>query len=160
MEYRQLPHGMERKRFTVLGLGMGDIQHTPARKSKRSFAKQLTMASIFSTSVPAVRYMPHLVAPSKDSGKRCCCRCTSVRCVTSRGNTTDAGILIPSKRPSCGNWKCLVPTMWILDSCIVWMKTWILTNSLGMEGKGYRPSHRLLLPYAFGCKSHSEYRPD
>ncbi len=30
MEYRQLPHGNEKERFGVLGLGMGGIQHTPA----------------------------------------------------------------------------------------------------------------------------------
>lgn len=29
MEYRQLPHGSERERFSVLGLGMGGIQNTP-----------------------------------------------------------------------------------------------------------------------------------
>ncbi len=29
MEYRQLPHGTPRERFSVLGLGMGGIQHTP-----------------------------------------------------------------------------------------------------------------------------------
>ncbi|MGN0315237.1 MAG: aldo/keto reductase [Fusicatenibacter sp.] len=30
MEYRQLPHGSEKERIGVLGLGMGGIQHTPA----------------------------------------------------------------------------------------------------------------------------------
>ncbi len=30
MEYRQLPHGTDREMFSVLGLGMGGIQHTPA----------------------------------------------------------------------------------------------------------------------------------
>ncbi len=30
MEYRQLPHGNENEKFSVLGLGMGGIQHTPA----------------------------------------------------------------------------------------------------------------------------------
>lgn len=30
MEYRQLPHGNEKEKFAVLGLGMGGIQHTPA----------------------------------------------------------------------------------------------------------------------------------
>ncbi len=30
MEYRQLPHGTENEKFSVLGLGMGGIQHTPA----------------------------------------------------------------------------------------------------------------------------------
>ncbi len=30
MEYRQLPHGNEHEAFSVLGLGMGGIQHTPA----------------------------------------------------------------------------------------------------------------------------------
>ncbi len=30
MEYRQLPHGNEYEKFSVLGLGMGGIQHTPA----------------------------------------------------------------------------------------------------------------------------------
>ncbi len=30
MEYRQLPHGGENEKFSVLGLGMGGIQHTPA----------------------------------------------------------------------------------------------------------------------------------
>ena len=29
MEYRKLPRGSERERFSVLGLGMGGIQHTP-----------------------------------------------------------------------------------------------------------------------------------
>ena len=29
MEYRQLPHGNEKEKFSVLGLGMGGIQHTP-----------------------------------------------------------------------------------------------------------------------------------
>ncbi len=29
MEYRKLPHGNESERFSVLGLGMGGIQHTP-----------------------------------------------------------------------------------------------------------------------------------
>lgn len=30
MEYRRLPHGTEKESFSVLGLGMGGIQHTPA----------------------------------------------------------------------------------------------------------------------------------
>ncbi len=30
MEYRQLPHGTKNEAFSVLGLGMGGIQHTPA----------------------------------------------------------------------------------------------------------------------------------
>ncbi len=30
MEYRQLPHGSAQEKFSVLGLGMGGIQHTPA----------------------------------------------------------------------------------------------------------------------------------
>ncbi len=30
MEYRKLPHGTEKECFSVLGLGMGGIQHTPA----------------------------------------------------------------------------------------------------------------------------------
>ncbi len=30
MEYRQLPHGTPNEKFSVLGLGMGGIQHTPA----------------------------------------------------------------------------------------------------------------------------------
>ncbi len=30
MEYRKLPHGDENEKFSVLGLGMGGIQHTPA----------------------------------------------------------------------------------------------------------------------------------
>lgn len=29
MEYRKLPHGKENEKFSVLGLGMGGIQHTP-----------------------------------------------------------------------------------------------------------------------------------
>ena len=29
MEYRQLPHGAEQERFSVLGLGMGGIQKAP-----------------------------------------------------------------------------------------------------------------------------------
>ena len=29
MEYRQLPHGTEQERFSVLGLGMGGIQNAP-----------------------------------------------------------------------------------------------------------------------------------
>ena len=30
MEYRQLPHGTEREKFGVLGLGLGGIGKTPA----------------------------------------------------------------------------------------------------------------------------------
>lgn len=30
MEYRQLPHGTSKERFSVLGLGMGGIGKTPA----------------------------------------------------------------------------------------------------------------------------------
>ena len=29
MEYRQLPHGTEQERFSILGLGMGGIQNAP-----------------------------------------------------------------------------------------------------------------------------------
>lgn len=32
MEYRKLPHGGENEQFGVLGLGMGGIQHTPAKE--------------------------------------------------------------------------------------------------------------------------------
>ncbi len=32
MEYRQLPHGLPHEKFSVLGLGMGGIQHTPAEE--------------------------------------------------------------------------------------------------------------------------------
>ncbi len=41
MEYRQLPHGTERERFSVLGLGMGGIQHTPAQEIEAIIRKAI-----------------------------------------------------------------------------------------------------------------------
>ena len=41
MEYRRLPHGSERERFSVLGLGMGGIQHTPAEEIEAIIKKAI-----------------------------------------------------------------------------------------------------------------------
>lgn len=41
MEYRQLPRGTEAERFSILGLGMGGIQHTPAEKIEAVVRKAL-----------------------------------------------------------------------------------------------------------------------
>lgn len=41
MEYRQLPHGTEREKFSVLGLGMGGIQHTPAEEIEAIIRKAI-----------------------------------------------------------------------------------------------------------------------
>ena len=35
MEYRQLPHGTEQERFSVLGLCMGSIQNAPGSEIKQ-----------------------------------------------------------------------------------------------------------------------------
>ncbi len=41
MEYRQLPHGSEHEKFSVLGLGMGGIQHTPAEEIEAIIRKAI-----------------------------------------------------------------------------------------------------------------------
>ncbi len=41
MEYRQLPHGSEHERFSVLGLGMGGIQHTPPEEIEAIIRKAI-----------------------------------------------------------------------------------------------------------------------
>ncbi len=41
MEYRQLPHGKENEKFSVLGLGMGGIQHTPAEEIEAIIRKAI-----------------------------------------------------------------------------------------------------------------------
>ncbi len=41
MEYRQLPHGNENERFSVLGLGMGGIQHTPSAEIEAIICKAI-----------------------------------------------------------------------------------------------------------------------
>lgn len=41
MEYRQLPHGNENEKFSVLGLGMGGIQHTPAHEIEAIIRKAI-----------------------------------------------------------------------------------------------------------------------
>lgn len=41
MEYRQLPHGNEREKFGVLGLGMGGIQHTPPQEIEAIIRKAI-----------------------------------------------------------------------------------------------------------------------
>ncbi len=41
MEYRQLPHGTEREKFSVLGLGMGGIQHTPPEEIEAIIRKAI-----------------------------------------------------------------------------------------------------------------------
>ncbi len=41
MEYRQLPHGNEKEKFGVLGLGMGGIQHTPAAEIEAIIRKAI-----------------------------------------------------------------------------------------------------------------------
>ncbi len=41
MEYRQLPHGTEREKFGVLGLGMGGIQKTPAAEIEAIIRKAM-----------------------------------------------------------------------------------------------------------------------
>ncbi len=41
MEYRKLPHGTERERFGVLGLGMGGIQHTPPEEIEAIIRKAM-----------------------------------------------------------------------------------------------------------------------
>jgi len=41
MEYRKLPHGNEREKLGVLGLGMGGIQHTPYREIEEIIKKAI-----------------------------------------------------------------------------------------------------------------------
>ncbi len=41
MEYRQLPHGSDREKFSVLGLGMGGIQHTPPQEIEAIIRKAI-----------------------------------------------------------------------------------------------------------------------
>ncbi len=41
MEYRQLPRGNENEKFSVLGLGMGGIQHTPADEIEKIIRKAI-----------------------------------------------------------------------------------------------------------------------
>ncbi len=41
MEYRKLPRGSERERFSVLGLGMGGIQHTPPEEIETIIRKAI-----------------------------------------------------------------------------------------------------------------------
>ncbi len=41
MEYRKLPHGTQREKFSVLGLGMGGIQHTPADEIQAIISKAI-----------------------------------------------------------------------------------------------------------------------
>ena len=41
MEYRQLPHGTEREKFGVLGLGLGGIGKTPADEIEAIIRKAL-----------------------------------------------------------------------------------------------------------------------
>lgn len=41
MEYRQLPRGKENEKFSVLGLGMGGIQHTPADEIEAIITKAI-----------------------------------------------------------------------------------------------------------------------
>ncbi len=41
MEYRHLPHGNEKEKFGVLGLGMGGIQHTPAAEIEAIIRKAI-----------------------------------------------------------------------------------------------------------------------
>ena len=41
MEYRQLPHGTSAEQFSVLGLGMGGIQHTPAEEIEAIIRKAM-----------------------------------------------------------------------------------------------------------------------
>lgn len=41
MEYRQLPHGAPHERFSVLGLGMGGIQNTPAEEIEAIISKAI-----------------------------------------------------------------------------------------------------------------------
>ena len=41
MEYRQLPHGSQQEKFSVLGLGMGGIQHTPEQEIEAIIRKAI-----------------------------------------------------------------------------------------------------------------------
>ncbi len=41
MEYRQLPHGKEHEKFSVLGLGMGGIQHTAPQEIEKIIRKAM-----------------------------------------------------------------------------------------------------------------------
>lgn len=41
MEYRRLPHGTEKESFSVLGLGMGGIQHTPTEEIEAIIKKAI-----------------------------------------------------------------------------------------------------------------------
>ncbi len=41
MEYRKLPNGTDKERFSVLGLGMGGIQHTPAEEIEAIIRKAI-----------------------------------------------------------------------------------------------------------------------
>ncbi len=41
MEYRQLPHGLPHEKFSVLGLGMGGIQHTPPQEIEAIIRKAI-----------------------------------------------------------------------------------------------------------------------
>ena len=57
MEYRQLPHGNEREKFGVLGLGMGGIQHTPQDEIEAIISKAIDKASIFLICVLVEQFM-------------------------------------------------------------------------------------------------------
>lgn len=63
MEYRQLPHGNENEKFSVIGLGLGGIGTTPPDEMKQSSAKPSTTASTSLIYVPLVLPMRPLAAP-------------------------------------------------------------------------------------------------
>ena len=46
MEYRKLPKGNENEKFSVIGLGMGGIQHTPPEEIEAIIKKVLSSTTI------------------------------------------------------------------------------------------------------------------
>ena len=57
MEYRQLPHGNENEKFSVIGLGLGGIGTTPVDEIEAIIRRPSIMASTSSTCVPPVPLM-------------------------------------------------------------------------------------------------------
>ena len=123
MEYRQLPHGTEREKFGVLGLGLGGIGKTPADEIEAIIRKALDHGiNYFDLCTAGATYAPfgRAIAGKRDR--------VFIQVHLKTANTAGAGILTPSKRPSCGNWKRWGRIMPTLASCIAWMRMRILTS--------------------------------
>ncbi|MEE1032686.1 MAG: aldo/keto reductase [Ruminococcus sp.] len=119
MEYRQLPHGNEHEKFSVLGLGMGGIQKTPQDEIEAIIRKAIDHGiNFFDLCAGGAVYEPFGRA-IKGQREKVFVQCHFGAVYDEMENMAGVVILKPLRKRSFGNWKHWERIMWIWDFCTV-----------------------------------------